>query len=145
VREAENMEPRRSASTAGRSPRSEDVTIRKLLGDLADAEVEHDAPRRPVGHGRENLPGQRARARRTQPPAAMFVLRIVQPGLAGLMDGSVSTLAPVFAAAFATGNTWDAFLVGWPPRSAPASPWASPRRCPTTAASPAAAPPDARR
>src|SRR5262249_44051023 len=42
----------------------------------------------------------------------LFVLQIVQPGLAGLMDGSVSTLAPVFAAAFATKNSWDAFLVG---------------------------------
>ncbi len=42
----------------------------------------------------------------------MFVLRVIQPGLAGLMDGSVSTLAPVFAAAFATGSSWDAFLVG---------------------------------
>jgi hypothetical protein len=41
-----------------------------------------------------------------------FVLQIVQPGLAGLMDGSVSTLAPVFAAAFATKSSWDAFLVG---------------------------------
>jgi hypothetical protein len=40
------------------------------------------------------------------------VLQIIQPGLAGLMDGSVSTLAPVFAAAFATRNSWDAFLVG---------------------------------
>ncbi len=42
----------------------------------------------------------------------MFVLRVIQPGLAGLMDGSVSTLAPVFAAAFATGRSWDAFVVG---------------------------------
>jgi rubrerythrin len=42
----------------------------------------------------------------------LFVLQIVQPGLAGLMDGSVSTLAPVFAAAFATHNSWDAFVVG---------------------------------
>ena len=42
----------------------------------------------------------------------MFVLRVIQPGLAGLMDGSVSTLAPVFAAAFATRDSWDAFLVG---------------------------------
>ena len=41
-----------------------------------------------------------------------FVLRVIQPGLAGLMDGSVSTLAPVFAAAFATGDTWQAFVVG---------------------------------
>jgi hypothetical protein len=42
----------------------------------------------------------------------LFVLQVVQPGLAGLMDGSVSTLAPLFAAAFATQNTWDAFRVG---------------------------------
>lgn len=42
----------------------------------------------------------------------LFVLQIVQPGLAGLMDGSVSTLAPVFAAAFATHNPWDTFVVG---------------------------------
>jgi VIT1/CCC1 family predicted Fe2+/Mn2+ transporter len=42
----------------------------------------------------------------------MFMLQIIQPGLAGLMDGSVSTLAPIFAAAFATHQTRDAFLVG---------------------------------
>ena len=42
----------------------------------------------------------------------MFLLQVVQPGLAGLMDGSVSTLAPIFAAAFATHNTWPTFLVG---------------------------------
>src|SRR6201999_3899011 len=42
----------------------------------------------------------------------LFLLQVVQPGLAGLMDGSVSTLAPLFAAAFATGRSWDAFLVG---------------------------------
>ena len=42
----------------------------------------------------------------------LFVLQVIQPGLAGLMDGSVSTLAPVFAAAFATKSSWDAFLVG---------------------------------
>ena len=40
------------------------------------------------------------------------MLTWVQPGLAGLMDGSVSTLAPIFAAAFATGDTWQTFLVG---------------------------------
>ncbi len=42
----------------------------------------------------------------------MFLLQVVQPGLAGLMDGSVSTLAPIFAAAFATHSTWATFLVG---------------------------------
>ncbi len=75
-------------------------------------------PRRGRGHARTGgrtgaggLTAERARSgggveRRR------FVLRIIQPGLAGLMDGSVSTLAPVFAAAFATRNSWDAFLVG---------------------------------
>ena len=42
----------------------------------------------------------------------LFLLQVIQPGLVGLMDGSVSTLAPLFAAAFATGNTWETFLVG---------------------------------
>ncbi len=41
-----------------------------------------------------------------------FLLRVVQPGLAGLMDGSVSTLAPIFATAFATHRPFTAFLVG---------------------------------
>ena len=52
------------------------------------------------------------RAREDAHAHRSFVLRIIQPGLVGLMDGSVSTLAPVFAAAFATGNSWEAFLVG---------------------------------
>ena len=74
---------------------------------------------------------EQARRRRA---AALFVLQIVQPGLAGLMDGSVSTLAPLFAAAFATARQLGRrSSSAWPPRSAPASPWASPRRCPTTA------------
>src|SRR6201999_404917 len=53
-----------------------------------------------------------ARAAEAEVQRRMFVLQIVQPGLAGLMDGSVSTLAPLFAAAFATHNTWETFLVG---------------------------------
>jgi hypothetical protein len=52
------------------------------------------------------------RVKEAEAQRRLFVLQIVQPGLAGLMDGSVSTLAPVFAAAFATKNSWDAFLVG---------------------------------
>jgi rubrerythrin len=86
-----------------------DAGVRKLLGDLADAERKHSA----AAHALElklltdeAIKGEDAAERR------LFVLQIVQPGLAGLMDGSVSTLAPVFAAAFATKNTWDAFLVG---------------------------------
>ena len=50
--------------------------------------------------------------KRRRPARRLFVLQVVQPGLAGLMDGSVSTLAPLFAAAFATHNSWDTFLVG---------------------------------
>jgi erythrin-vacuolar iron transport family protein len=89
--------------------RTSDASIRKLLGDLAEAEVahEHTADRLV----QENLPTA-VREQEAQTARRMFVLRVIQPGLAGLMDGSVSTLAPVFAAAFATGRSWDAFAVG---------------------------------
>ena len=86
-----------------------DAGVRKLLGDLADAERKHSAAAHELGEKiltDEAIKSEDATARR------LFVLQIVQPGLAGLMDGSVSTLAPVFAAAFATKNSWDAFLVG---------------------------------
>jgi erythrin-vacuolar iron transport family protein len=89
--------------------RTSDASIRKLLGDLAEAEVQHEhVADRLV---QENLPTA-VREEEAQTARRMFVLRIIQPGLAGLMDGSVSTLAPVFAAAFATGRSWDAFAVG---------------------------------
>ena len=88
--------------------RATDASVRKLLGDLAEAEVhEHTAERLME----ENLPAS-VRAQEDATARRMFVLRVIQPGLAGLMDGSVSTLAPVFAAAFATRDPWDAFLVG---------------------------------
>ena len=89
--------------------RTSDASMRKLLGDLAEAEVahEHIADRLVA----ENVPAN-VRAEEEQTARKMFVLRVIQPGLAGLMDGSVSTLAPVFAAAFATRDSWDAFLVG---------------------------------
>ncbi len=89
--------------------RTSDASMRKLLGDLAEAEVahEHTADRLV----QENLPTS-VREEEAQTARRMFVLRVIQPGLAGLMDGSVSTLAPVFAAAFATGRSWDAFAVG---------------------------------
>ncbi len=89
--------------------RSTDASIRKLLGDLAEIEAQHEhtADRLVAQNVPENVRHEEAEAQRR-----MFVLRVIQPGLAGLMDGSVSTLAPVFAAAFATGRSWDAFLVG---------------------------------
>jgi rubrerythrin len=89
--------------------RTTDASIRKLLGDLAEAEIAHE--RNADQLLEEHLPRD---VREMEDAAArrMFVLRVVQPGLAGLMDGSVSTLAPLFAAAFATGNTWETFLVG---------------------------------
>jgi rubrerythrin len=89
--------------------RTSDAGTRALLGRLAAAESGHEA----TWHDllREHLP---TGARRAEDAEAhrQFVLTWVQPGLAGLMDGSVSTLAPIFAAAFATGDTWQTFLVG---------------------------------
>lgn len=86
-----------------------DASTRKLLGDLAIAEQQHYNTAETLEQKHltpQALQQEDASARR------LFLLQIVQPGLAGLMDGSVSTLAPVFAAAFATKNSWDAFLVG---------------------------------
>ena len=89
--------------------RSTDAPTRRLLGDLAEAEAGHE---RTAGAAEEKrLPGD-VRGREDADASRRFVLQIVQPGLVGLMDGSVSTLAPVFAAAFATHNSWNAFLVG---------------------------------
>jgi rubrerythrin len=85
--------------------RATDASVRQLLGDLAEEERKHE-------HLAE---GMAARAEPESEEAArrrLFVLQVIQPGLAGLMDGSVSTLAPLFAAAFATGSSKDTFLVG---------------------------------
>jgi erythrin-vacuolar iron transport family protein len=105
--ETKEFEARRLYERAMR--RSSDAGIRKLLGDLAAAERSHISLAQKLGI--EHLtPGAMAAEEETR--RRMFVLQIVQPGLAGLMDGSVSTLAPLFAAAFATHNTWATFLVG---------------------------------
>ncbi len=82
---------------------------RKLLGDLAEAEAAHSASAQLVEQ--EYLTPQ-ARVEEDEAVRRMFLLQYVQPGLVGLMDGSISTLAPLFAAAFATHKSWDAFLVG---------------------------------
>ena len=89
--------------------RTTDASIRRLLGDLAEAEDKHDQLATGLEH--ELLTGY-ARRGEAENERRRFVLQIIQPGLVGLMDGSVSTLAPVFAAAFATHNSWNAFLVG---------------------------------
>jgi len=89
--------------------RVSDASTRKLLGDLAQAERDHEAAAQALE--REHLTAE-AREQEEATSRRLFVLQVVQPGLAGLMDGSVSTLAPLFAAAFATRDSWDAFLVG---------------------------------
>jgi erythrin-vacuolar iron transport family protein len=86
-----------------------DASIRKLLGDLAEVERKHSALAESL-EMKHLTPETRQEEEVAQ--RRLFVLQIVQPGLAGLMDGSVSTLAPLFAAAFATHKSWDAFLVG---------------------------------
>ena len=107
--QAEQMEIEAARFYRLAAARSTDASIRKLLGDLAEAEVAHEHTAERLME--ENLP-QSVREQEDEAARRLFVLRFIQPGLAGLMDGSVSTLAPVFAAAFATGQSWDAFLVG---------------------------------
>ncbi|MGA2716228.1 MAG: iron exporter MbfA [Bryobacteraceae bacterium] len=89
--------------------RAQDIRVRKLLDDLAVEERSHEE--RADQLTQEKLQPS-VKEGEDQANRRLFVLQIVQPGLAGLMDGSVSTLAPVFAAAFATHNSWDAFVVG---------------------------------
>ncbi len=89
--------------------RSQDPQIKKLLADLAEAEKGHESLASKLGVAHLTAD---AKISETETQARKFLLQVVQPGLVGLMDGSVSTLAPIFAAAFATGSTWQTFLVG---------------------------------
>ena len=89
--------------------RADDAGVRQLLDDLAQAERTHEDRAQELS---EDKLRPQVREDEDRASRRLFVLQIVQPGLAGLMDGSVSTLAPVFAAAFATHNSWAAFLVG---------------------------------
>ena len=93
---------RRAAETA------KDGAVRDLLTKLAAEEDKHEELAQELG----NKISPNARATEDQTAKRLFMLQYIQPGLAGLMDGSVSTLAPLFAAAFATHNTWSTFLVG---------------------------------
>jgi erythrin-vacuolar iron transport family protein len=108
-RQARQMEADASRFYTQAAARVTDAGARKLLGDLAVAELGHIQVAGAIEQKR--LPGE-VRAREDEDARKRFVLQIIQPGLVGLMDGSVSTLAPVFAAAFATHNPWNAFLVG---------------------------------
>jgi rubrerythrin len=94
---------RRAAQT------TRDASIRQLLVELAEAEDTHENRANELG---ARILTKDVRTKEDETARRMFVLQYVQPGLAGLMDGSVSTLAPLFAAAFATQHTWDTFLVG---------------------------------
>jgi rubrerythrin len=106
---AETMEAETQRFYRTAASRTTDASIRRLLGDLAEAEVEHEHIALRLKE--ENLPTG-VREKEDEAAHRLFILRVIQPGLAGLMDGSVSTLAPLFAAAFATGRSWDAFVVG---------------------------------
>lgn len=94
---------RRAADT------TRDASTRELLLQLAEIESQHED----IAHKLEQtILTPSARAKEDETARRMFLLQYVQPGLVGLMDGSVSTLAPLFAAAFATHSTWETFLVG---------------------------------
>ena len=108
-RYTESMEAETQRFYERAAARASDTSTRKLLGDLAEAERNHVliADRLQKEHLTTDAKAQEDKAH-----GRLFVLQIVQPGLEGLMDGSVSTLAPVFAAAFATQSSHAAFIVG---------------------------------
>jgi erythrin-vacuolar iron transport family protein len=108
-RQAEIMELEASRFYSRAASRTADVPMRELLNMLADEERKHS---RAAGEYEEKHLTETAKSEEEQSHKRLFMLQFVQPGLAGLMDGSVSTLAPLFAAAFATHKSWDAFLVG---------------------------------
>jgi len=136
-RQAEIMEMEASRFYSRAASLTSDVHMRELLNMLADEERKHQ---RAAGAYEDKYLTETAKSLEEESHHRLFVLQFVQPGLAGLMDGSVSTLAPLFAAAFATHKSWDAFLVGMRQASAPAYPWASPSRFLTMARLPGAGP-----
>lgn len=107
--EAAGMEAQAAAFYQRAAAQTQDAATRKLLGDLAAAEIGHEKH----AEGLEaELRGSDARSEEDATARRQFILTWVQPGLAGLMDGSVSTLAPIFATAFATQNSHTTLLVG---------------------------------
>ena len=103
------MERNAEAFYRSAAARTQDADTRALLGRLAAAEAGHD---RRAGELEAEFLDDDALSEEQRTAHRQFVLTWVQPGLAGLMDGSVSTLAPIFATAFATHNTHTTFLVG---------------------------------
>jgi len=108
-KEAETMEFEAERFYAKAAEQAQDVGVRKLLGDLAEMEKGHESIAAKLT---DKILSSDVRAEEDKTRKRMFVLQYIQPGLAGLMDGSVSTLAPLFAAAFATHQNWQTFLVG---------------------------------
>ncbi|OED37326.1 rubrerythrin family protein [Chromatiales bacterium (ex Bugula neritina AB1)] len=107
--QAEEMEQQAARFYRVAAAQTQDADTRQLLGDLAAAEANHQEE---AARLTEELLPEGVRKVEENDEKRRFLLTYVQPGLAGLMDGSISTLAPIFAAAFATGNTWTTFLVG---------------------------------
>ena len=106
---AENMEFEAERYYRRAAESARDASVRELLVTLAEAEAGHESLAHKLS---ERFLTEGAREQEDETARRMFLLQYVQPGLVGLMDGSVSTLAPLFAAAFATHNTWETFLVG---------------------------------
>lgn len=102
---AETMETETKRFYEVTARRTSDAGIRQLLGDLAEEERNHAQTADRIS--RAGLSEEESAQQKR-----LFVLQVIQPGLAGLMDGSVSTLAPLFAAAFATHSSWDTLRVG---------------------------------
>jgi rubrerythrin len=106
---AENMEYEAARFYRRAAETTRDASVRQLLVELAEIETEHEGLAHKLG---QQILTPSARDKEDETARRVFVLQYVQPGLAGLMDGSVSTLAPLFAAAFATHSTSETFLVG---------------------------------
>jgi rubrerythrin len=108
-KQAEVMELEATRFYERAASRTSDASTRELLNKLADEERKHTHT---AGELEEKHLTQSAKQTEDESHSKLFLLQIVQPGLLGLIDGSISTLAPLFAAAFATHNSWKAFLVG---------------------------------
>ena len=102
---AQEMELETGRFYEASAKKTTDASIRQLLGDLTDEERKHVHTAQAM-EASAKVESEQATQKR------LFLLQVIQPGLAGLMDGSVSTLAPLFAAAFATHNSFDTFLIG---------------------------------